>query len=94
MSKSVISSHASGQRKRAKGPSAGISADPPAGAGKSPRGRVPARTVASSPIDSDVRRQMIAEAAYYRAERRGFDGDGDLDDWLAAESEIDRLLSH
>jgi hypothetical protein len=33
---------------------------------------------------------MIAEAAYYRAERRGFQGDSQeiISDWLAAESEI------
>jgi len=35
---------------------------------------------------------MIAEAAYFRAEKRGFALGGELDDWLAAESEIDRLL--
>jgi hypothetical protein len=35
---------------------------------------------------------MIAEAAYFVAERRGFAGGGELDDWLLAEAEIDRLL--
>jgi phosphoenolpyruvate-protein kinase (PTS system EI component) len=41
------------------------------------------------------RLQMIAEAAYFRAERRGF-GAGDLDrDWLEAEAEVDaRLEQH
>lgn len=34
---------------------------------------------------------MIAEAAYFRAERRGFALGGELDDWIAAEAEIDRL---
>ncbi len=39
------------------------------------------------------RQQMIAEAAYYRAEGRGFtDGDPFLD-WLDAEREIDALLN-
>jgi hypothetical protein len=32
--------------------------------------------------------QMIAEAAYYRAERRGFQPGFEIEDWLAAESEI------
>lgn len=32
---------------------------------------------------------MIAEAAYYAAERRGFKGGSELEDWLAAEREID-----
>lgn len=31
---------------------------------------------------------MVAEAAYYRAQRRGFAPGRDLDDWLAAEAEI------
>lgn len=37
------------------------------------------------------RRHMIAEAAYYRAERRGFEPGLDEEDWLEAEREIDRL---
>ncbi|HEY8051341.1 MAG TPA: DUF2934 domain-containing protein [Steroidobacteraceae bacterium] len=35
---------------------------------------------------------MIAEAAYYCAEQRGFDPGRELDDWLAAESRIDAAL--
>ena len=31
---------------------------------------------------------LIAEAAYYRAERRGFAPGGEVDDWLAAEAEV------
>jgi hypothetical protein len=31
---------------------------------------------------------MISEAAYYRAQRRGFAPGRELDDWLAAEAEI------
>jgi hypothetical protein len=38
--------------------------------------------------DSD-RRKRIAEAAYYSAERRGFQPGGEMDDWLEAEREID-----
>jgi hypothetical protein len=38
---------------------------------------------------SDDRRRRIAEAAYYRAERRGFAGGSEADDWLEAEKEID-----
>jgi hypothetical protein len=41
-------------------------------------------------FDNDhERRQRILEAAYYRAEKRGFNPGGELDDWLAAEAEID-----
>ena len=35
---------------------------------------------------------MIQEAAYWRAERRGFEPGFELEDWLAAENEIDSLL--
>ena len=38
------------------------------------------------------RRQMIAEAAYFRAERRGFDGGDPVEDWMAAEAEVDARL--
>ena len=38
------------------------------------------------------RHRMISEAAYYRAEHRGFDGGDPLEDWLVAESEIDGML--
>lgn len=40
----------------------------------------------------DMRHQMIAEAAYYRAELRGFSGGDALQDWLDAEIEIDQLF--
>jgi hypothetical protein len=45
-------------------------------------------------ISEDVRRGMIAEAAYLRAERRGFSGgpEKEKEDWLAAEAEVDALL--
>jgi hypothetical protein len=38
-----------------------------------------------------VREQRVAEAAYFRAQRRGFAPGGELEDWLEAEVEIDRL---
>lgn len=55
-----------------------------------------ARTVprpAKGKVSSEQRYCMIAEAAYYRAERRGFSGGNPLQDWVEAEAEIDRLLS-
>jgi hypothetical protein len=36
---------------------------------------------------------MIAAAAYYRAQRRGFAPGAEVDDWLAAEREIDEQLA-
>ena len=35
---------------------------------------------------------MITEAAYYRAERRGFQGGDPVADWLEAETEIEAML--
>jgi len=37
---------------------------------------------------------MIAQAAYFRAEKRGFVDGGELNDWLEAEREIARLLGN
>ena len=44
-------------------------------------------------ITPEMRHQMIAEAAYLRAEQRGFTPGDPLDDWLNAEREVDRLLN-
>ena len=44
-------------------------------------------------VTQDERRGMIALSAYLRAERRGFAPGGEAEDWLAAEKEIDALLS-
>jgi Protein of unknown function (DUF2934) len=44
-------------------------------------------------MEPDERRARIAECAYYHAERRGFDPGHELDDWLTAEAEIDRMLT-
>ena len=40
----------------------------------------------------EERHDMIAVAAYYLAEKRGFPGSGALDDWIDAERQIDRML--
>jgi hypothetical protein len=42
--------------------------------------------------DFDERRQRIAEAAYFRAERRGFAGGDPVADWIDAEHEVDAEL--
>ncbi len=39
------------------------------------------------------RMKMIAEAAYYLAEKRGFSGGNELTDWVAAEKQVDAILS-
>ncbi len=42
-------------------------------------------------LAGEDRRRLIAEAAYFRAEQRGFIPGYELEDWLAAELEIDAL---
>ena len=51
------------------------------------------KAVAPMQVSEDVRRGMIAEAAYLRAERRGFMNGNEAEDWTAAEKEVDALLS-
>ena len=41
----------------------------------------------------DERRRMIAEEAYLIAERRGFQGDLAMNDWLQAEANIDNRFA-
>jgi len=49
----------------------------------------------ASSVSEDVRHSMIAEAAFYLAERRGFKGDAEsaYRDWLEAERSIDQYLA-
>jgi hypothetical protein len=44
-------------------------------------------------VTSEERERMIREAAYLRAERRGFCGGSAQADWLAAEQEVDLCLA-
>jgi len=60
-----------------------------------PRPKVPGK---SQPVHEKARAgedryRMIAEAAYRRAEQRGFVPGSELQDWLAAEIEVDELLA-
>ena len=61
---------------------------------KRPTTNVTAPTSKSAtPVSAEVRRLMIAEAAYYSAERRGFASGNEVGDWLLAEKQIDAALS-
>jgi Protein of unknown function (DUF2934) len=51
-----------------------------------------AAATASTHVDPDVRRRMVAAEAYFRAERRGFAAGNELEDWVAAEAAVDRRL--
>jgi glucan-binding YG repeat protein len=53
------------------------------------------KTTTSKPnksITAEERWQMISEAAYFLAEKRGFSGGNPCDDWTQAESQVDALL--
>lgn len=44
-------------------------------------------------VPPEQRHHLIAEAAYFRAESRGFQGGCPIEDWLEAEREVDRLYA-
>lgn len=48
---------------------------------------------AETNLSEEQRRQYIEVAAYHIAESGGFNGGCDLENWLAAETEIDRFLA-
>ena len=43
--------------------------------------------------EAALRQTAIAQAAYLRAQQRGFAPGHELEDWLAAEQEVYRLIS-
>ena len=70
-----------------------------------PRKRAPGKTLAKKNVamtqavasftqfvDPEQRSALIAEAAYFRAESRGFVPGHETEDWLSAESEVDAQL--
>lgn len=64
------------------------------------RKRAPRKTLSIAKVEPtrthfvgpEQRRALIAEAAYYRAEKRGFEPGHDTEDWIAAEAEVDAHL--
>lgn len=51
------------------------------------------RPGAAQRFSGEDRLRMIAEAAYYRAEQRGFAPGRELEDWLAAEIDVEALFA-
>lgn len=49
-------------------------------------------SAASPGSDVAPREQMIAEAAYFRAEQRGFTPGNEMSDWLQAEADVEGVL--
>jgi hypothetical protein len=62
------------------------------GAGTASASKPAAKSTAPRTISAEDRWNMIAEAAYYHAEQRGFLGGNPAEDWGAAETEIDEQL--
>jgi hypothetical protein len=69
--------------KKIKSPQASVKRQPRRTAGA--KGAAPPDSSAISP---EERRQLISEAAYYRAQQRGFAGGDPIQDWLEAEMEV------
>jgi hypothetical protein len=44
-------------------------------------------------IPASLRHDMIRDAAYFRAEARGFVPGNEIEDWLAAEQDIEELIA-
>jgi hypothetical protein len=70
-----------------------VTAAPPPEPKRAPAKKPKPPAVARPEVTPDVRRGMIAKAAYLRAERRGFASGNEHEDWMAAEAEVDQLLS-
>ena len=56
-------------------------------------GKAPATTFGQF-VGPEQRAALIAEAAFFRAEKRGFMPGHEVEDWLAAESEVDEKLMY
>lgn len=58
------------------------------GNGPQQQGRRSNEAASASGSDECPREQMIAEAAYFRAEQRGFAPGNEMSDWLQAEADV------
>lgn len=76
---------------KAAAPKAAKSDAPKTTAAKKPSTRT--TKAKSAGVSPEQRYLMICEAAYYKAERRGFSPENEVEDWLEAEAEINRLLN-
>ena len=53
---------------------------------------IASQTAMDRAVDLETKQLMIAEGAYYCAEKRGFAPGGELQDWLEAEARMEALL--
>jgi hypothetical protein len=54
--------------------------------------RASKKVTAASKVSEEERKKMIADNAYFRAQRRNFSPDGIEEDWLEAEAEVTKNL--
>jgi hypothetical protein len=59
---------------------------------KSKQAKAEARPIAGPSINAQERERFVAQAAYFRAEKRGFAPGYELQDWVEAEAEVLRLI--
>ena len=59
---------------------------------KQPAAPVAAKVQYPAFVDPQQRSALIAKAAYFRSQERGFAPGHELEDWLAAEAEVDAEL--
>jgi hypothetical protein len=60
---------------------------------KAPAAKKPAAKKTTLEVSPQQRYHMISTAAYFLAERRGFVGGYEMQDWISAEFEIDAKLN-
>lgn len=75
-----------------KAPAGRASQTPPVDTAAARSSAAGAMTDGAAFLEPAERRALIAEAAYFRAERRGFEPGHELEDWVAAESDIEHLV--
>ena len=56
-------------------------------------GKPNSHAIARPTLESETRTKLVREAAYFRAERRGFGPGGEIEDWVAAERQVDQMLA-
>lgn len=69
-----------------------VSSDPPLDPSLHMRVPNPPQVPACASYTSSEYHRMIAQAAYYLAEHRGLQSGHEVEDWLAAEREINKAL--
>lgn len=62
------------------------------GAAQTTPSRTPTTMSGATSTSAEAKRKMIAEAAYYIAQKRGFQGGDSTQDWLTAEAQIEQML--